>query len=384
MKVIISASGKFHLFNVAQQLLKRGFLERFITSYPKFETTKYGIPPEKVSSILIKEILLRGWAKLPSALKNIYDPVYFVHEIFDYLASRSLVEADIVVGLSSSFLKTLRRAKKMGAVTIVERGSSHIVYQDRILNEEYEKFGAKVQPVPKKIIAKELKEYEEADYISVASSFVKRSFVEMGVSESKIIQIPYGVDLSMFKQIPKEDNVFRIMFGGGLCLRKGVHYLLEAYAGLNMPNSELLLIGPINDEIKPFLEKYEGKFRRMDYQPLKKLYRLYSQASVFVMPSIEEGLALVQPQAMACGLPLICSTNSGGEDLIRNGKDGFVIPIRNVEALRKKILYLYQNPEICRQMGQSAKERISSGFTWDDYENKMCAFYDKILRERKV
>lgn len=383
MKVIISASGKFHLFNVAQQLLKRGYLEKLISSYPKFEAKKYGIPKDKASSIIIKEVLLRAWLKLPSSLKNIYDPVYLLQQIYDTLASHRLTKADIVIGMSSAFLKTLRRAKKMGAVTVVERGSSHILYQERIMKEEYEKFGVKIEPMSQKIIAKELKEYEEADYISVASSFVKRSFIEMGVSESKILQDPYGVDLSMFHQVPKTDNVFRIIFGGGLCLRKGVHYLLEAYAGLNMPNSELLLIGPINDEIKPFLEKYQGKFRRLDYQPIRELYKFYSQGSVFVMPSIEEGLAMVQPQAMACGLPLICTTNTGGEDLIRDGIDGFVVPIRDVEALKEKILYLYENQAVCRQMGQSAKSRVSSGFTWDDYENKMCAFYDKILKERR-
>lgn len=87
--------------------------------------------------------------------------------------------------------------------------------------------------------------------------------------------------------------------------------------------------------------------------------------------SIEEGMAMVQCQAMACGLPLICSINTGGADLIGDDeKAGFVIPIRDVNALKERILFLYENQEYCRAMGQTAKQRISQGYTWADYGNR--------------
>lgn len=380
MKISICVIGRFHLFNLSQQLLKRDYLNQLITSYPKFEAVKYGIPKDKVSSIIIKEILFRGWNKLPGFLRRIYDPEYFIHDLFDRIAAARLKKgADIVI---CSGLRTLEKARKFGAITIAERGSSHILYQNKILQEEYQKYNVRVEPfmlAHPKIIEDELREYQQIDYISIPSSFVRRTFLEYGVSESKIIQVPYGVDLSSFKQIPKNDNVFRIVFAGGMCLRKGVHYLLQAFAELNLSNSELLLIGSLRDQIRPFFKKYEGKFKWLGRIPQRELYRYYSQGSVFVMPSIEEGLALVQPQAMACGLPVICTTNTGGEDIIRNGVDGFVIPIRSVEALKEKLVYLYKNPEICRQMGQSAKSRVSRGFTWDDYGDKMIEAYKKIL-----
>ena len=145
-----------------------------------------------------------------------------------------------------------------------------------------------------------------------------------------------------------------------------------------------MLIGAINEEMEPFFKKYEGKFKYLGHIPQKELYKYYSQGSVFVIMSIEEGLALVQPQAMACGLPVIATTNTGGEDIIRDGKDGFIIPIRDVEKLKEKLLYLYKNPGICKQMGQSAKERVSSGFTWDDYGEKMVMEYKRILNLRNT
>ena len=88
---------------------------------------------------------------------------------------------------------------------------------------------------------------------------------------------------------------------------------------------------------------------------------------------------MVQAQAMACGLPVICTTNTGGADLVREGQDGFILPIRDVTALKEKILYFYENPEACRTMGESARRRVQAGFSWSDYGHKMIAAYRKIL-----
>jgi glycosyltransferase involved in cell wall biosynthesis len=88
---------------------------------------------------------------------------------------------------------------------------------------------------------------------------------------------------------------------------------------------------------------------------------------------------MVQVQAMACGLPVICTTNTGGADLVRDGRDGFILPIRDVTAIKEKILYCYEHPEACKVMGESARLRVKAGFSWSDYGNKMIAAYRKIL-----
>jgi len=386
MQVIISVGGRFHAFNLAQQLLKRNALKFIITSYPKFITKKWNLPDNKVKPVFIKEILERGYYKLPEFLKNLYNPQFFITEIFDKLASRKLEKADIFVGWSSFSLHTLRKAKNMGMKIVLEHGSSHTFYADKILKEEYEKFDLKTKPFQlahSKIIEKEIKEFEESDYICIPSSFVKKTFLENGVSENKLIQIPYGVDLSNFKQIPKNDNIFRIVFAGTVCIRKGVQYLLQAFKELNLKNSELVLIGNVSDDIKNVLSKYNDLNVKIKYIPHFELYKEYSQGSVFVLPSIEEGLARVIPEAMACGLPVIATTNTGGEDVVRDGIDGFIIPIRDVEKLKEKISYLYENPEICKQMGQNAKQRVKSGFSWEDYGKKIYENYQRILKKNE-
>ncbi len=383
MQVIISVGGKFHAFYLAQQLFKKGCLKKLITSYPKLEVKKSGIPLKKVNSIIIKEILLRGWSKLPSFLRNIYNPHFLISELFDRLASKKIRESDIFVGWSTLSLHSLRKAKELGAITILERGSSHMLYQEQALREEYKKLGLKHKDTHPKIIEKELKEYEETDYISIPSLYAKRTFLEKGIPESKLIHIPYGVDLSEFGQIPKKDNVFRIVFVGRISLRKGVHYLLQAFSELKLPNSELSLIGTINDEMKPFLKKYEGSYKWLGHKPQKELYKYYSQGSVFVLSSIDEGFGMVIFQAMACGLPAICTVNTGGPDLIENDREGFIIPIRDVEALKEKILFFYDNPKECYKMGQNAKRKVQKGFTWNDYGKRMIREYKKILDKKQ-
>jgi len=226
-------------------------------------------------------------------------------------------------------------------------------------------------------------EYHLADYITVPSSFVKRSMNEAGINPEKIFVNPYGVDLSQFKQIPKQDNIFRVIFCGNLSIQKGSHYLLQSIYELNLEDFECWHIGKISSEMEVFIKKYRTK--KMKYkgvQPQSELYKLYSQGSVFCMPSLQEGMAMVQLQAMACGLPLICTTNTGGDDLITaDGKEGFVIPVKSVDSIKEKINYLYKNRSECREMGLKARQRVSKGFTWNDYGDRYTLFLESVINK---
>lgn len=382
MKVIVSVGGRFHSFNLAQELLKRDALDFIITSYPKFITQKWGLPNEKVKSVFIKEILERIYRKLPAFIQNLYNPQAFICDLFDKLASKKLEKADIFVGWSSFSLYSLRKAKELGVKTILDHGSSHIVYQYEILKEEYKNWGYKPTfddlPHPK-VIEKELKEYKEANYIALSSLFAKRTFLEKGVPENKILYIPYGVDLTHFKQVPKQDNVFRIIFVGKVCLRKGFQYLVQAFSELKLKNSELMVVGPLSNDIMPIFEKYKNNFNYMGRVPQNELYKYYSQANVFVLPSIEDGFGMVINQAMACGLPVIATENTGGPDIIRDGTDGFIIPIRDVEKLKEKIMFFYENQDVARKIGENAQNKAQSAFSWNDYGDKIFENYKKVL-----
>ena len=260
-----------------------------------------------------------------------------------------------------------------------DRGSSHILYQDEILAEEYARYSVPYEPIPQWAIEKELQEYEEADLITVPSTFAYRSFVYKGVPESKLAKLPYGADLSLFHPLPKEDDMFRVLYVGSMSLQKGIPHLLEAFAGLDLPRFELVLVGGLQEEVKPFFKRYQGGFRYLGFLRRAELYHHYSQASVFVIASIQEGLALVQAQAMACGLPVVATTNTGAEDLFTDGIEGFIVPIRDAEALREKVLYLYGHPKVRDEMAQAALQRVQSIGGWNEYGRKVIATYRSLL-----
>ena len=109
--------------------------------------------------------------------------------------------------------------------------------------------------------------------------------------------------------------------------------------------------------------------------------RLFSESTVFVLPSITEGSAKTTYEAMAAGLPVITTLNAGS--VVRDGIDGFIVPIRDHATIREKLDYLYENREVAREMGESARMQVAA-FSWDAYEKRMIHLYSALLgREGK-
>jgi glycosyltransferase involved in cell wall biosynthesis len=155
---------------------------------------------------------------------------------------------------------------------------------------------------------------------------------------------------------------------GQINVRKGIGHLLRAIEPLvRKQKCELWLAGEIDRSVQQLLNQHKGIFEYKGVFPRKELWRLYSQASVLVLASVEEGLALVQAQAMACGVPVIATTNTGAEDLFTDGVEGFIIPIRSAEIIREKIEWMMDNRELRKQMGMAALERIESLGGWNHY-----------------
>jgi glycosyltransferase involved in cell wall biosynthesis len=381
MKITISVGARFHAFDMASQLQRRGFLERLITSYPKFKARQWGVDPGRVRTVLSHEVVSRGYRSLAVRLGLRGDPQFSLNDRYDRIAARRLpAESDIVVAWSGMALQTLRKARGAGAITVLERNSTHIQYQSDILKDEYARFGLRPRLPDPRMIERELEEYAFADYICLPSTFAETTFVERGVAREKIFVVPFGVAADQFPVSQRPDPVFRLVHCGSLSIRKGVHYLLQAFHELNLPGAELWLIGPMAAEIRPFLDQYSSPAVKIRGTfPQAELYREYAQGSVFCLASIEEGFAMVISQAMACGLPVICTEHTAAHDLVRDGIDGFVIPIRDVHALKSRIQELYRDRALARQMGYSARRRIETAGTWDHYGERLVATYRRIL-----
>jgi glycosyltransferase involved in cell wall biosynthesis len=373
VKVTVVSAGRFWAFDLAEQMRRHGCLKRLYTCYPRFKVDASLRPLTRTFPWVFTAYMAAGRFGF-RRLENWLD--WLAIDTFDRWVAQNLEPTVVIVALSGYGLHARRAARQSGALTVCDRGSSHIAYANRLLAEEFARQGFSYKPIDPRLVEKEKKEYAEADLITVPSTFAYNSFLKEGIASEKLAKIPYGVDLSMFNPLPKEDEIFRIVYVGQLSLRKGIPYLLEAVKGLDLPRVELVLIGGLTEEIKPILARYQDpRIHYLGFIPRPRLSYYYSQGSVFVLASVEEGLAMVQAQAMACGLPVIATTNTGAADLFTDGVEGFIVPIRDPVALREKIIHLYENPDVREEMGRAALRRVSSLGGWETYGKLALATY---------
>ena len=193
--VIVSASSKTHAFNLAEQIERNKSLDILFTTYAYNKNTiarkfvkridKELIPVDKIRTFILLAFPMVLFRKYAHAWNNLFDK--WVAGNLRNSSSR------VFIGWSGMSLHSIIKAKKKGMMTILERGSTHILFQDMILKEEYKKFGKEFSIHPA-VIKKELQEYKEADYISVPSFFVRDSFTARGIQEEKLLVNPFGAN----------------------------------------------------------------------------------------------------------------------------------------------------------------------------------------------
>ena len=370
--VILACSGRFHHFHLARQLEKQGRLKYIISGYPRFELKdEGGIPNSKIKTSPFWKLLPIALSKMGIRSEQLSRYCSFrLHYSVALLAAKQVSKGDVVIGLSSSGLEAGVKAKDMGGRYICDRASSHIVFQDRILREEYARWGLKWKGVDPKIIAREEAEYAAADFITIPSDFTKQSFLKEGVPEHKIKQVPYGARLDRFQIVSEPDpNHFTVLWVGAVSVRKAFLDALHAFQKLNHPSKRMRVIGHVEDAIADILKEEDLKdLELIGAVPNTELSRYYSESDVFILSSVEEGLAMVQGEAMACGCPVIASVNTGGRDLFENGVSGFEVPIRDPSGLCVALQNLSDmSIEERKAIRSAARERVEILGGWDTY-----------------
>jgi starch synthase len=146
---------------------------------------------------------------------------------------------------------------------------------------------------------------------------------------------------------------------------------------LRLPGARVLLVGDLDPEMRPVLERYRDWFEHRSAVPKMELARYYGESSVFVLPSLSDSFGLVVIEAMACGLPVIVSDATGASETVSDGVEGFVVPVRDVEALKQKILLLYEDAGRRAEMGRAARWKAQQ-MTWEAYGRRAVGFYERL------
>ncbi len=392
MNVVISAGGRFHAFHLANQLHKRNSLRQLYTFYYTKKDHNL-VPPHLVKNIMPSKSIdfLATRLRLTKVINRSTFNV-FQDNLFDYLVSTQLKKTngiDIFVCWAHYLQHSYCRAKSAGAQVILESGSCHISEQQKLLCKEYKKWGLTFPPIHWKNQQKMVKEYELADYIMTLSEFSRQSFIRQGIPEKKLLKVPCGMDVEYFYNPSteyKKKKKFQIIFVGLLSIRKGIHYLLQAWHQANLPEeeTELILVGNIQKDLQSILSKLPIKDNVVFYGSTskQKLKELYQNSSAFVLPSIEDGFGMVIGEAMASGLPVICSDHCAAPEIITDKKEGLIVPAGSAEKLAEKISWCFENQEKAYSMGQQGQKTIRN-FTWDIYGQNVFDVYQNILNRRK-
>ena len=313
---------------------------------------------------------------------------YFMKLRNKLLASRVGLNAlksnpDILIGYDSCALEAFLTVKNSRITCVLDQvvgswsAGKKILDLERELNPEFS--STMPEFLDDMIIQQTLAEAVVADKILVASEYVRDTIINDGIPAEKIVLCPYGVDINRFSpaSIERDNKTFKVLFVGQLTQRKGIKYLLDAFRKIELPNVELILMGAIagNGEA---LKQYRDIFTHIRNVPYVELPRYYQSADVFVYPSLHEGSALAIYEALASGLPVVTTFNSGS--VVRDGIEGYVVPVQDPDAIKEKIESLYYNIPLRKKMGMAARLRAET-FSWEAYKERVAGIYKKISCE---
>jgi len=318
-----------------------------------YSAGSYGRQAKKIVNKGTEEAMNRGYIK----------DIHLKHTDLDYIKE----PIDIYHCHSSYSLKGIIKAKSLGAKVILQRDSSHCTpFVDNLEKEESKwrnteyKFLCDNNARNRTDFDSQIAEYDNADYILLASKLERNSFLKMGYPKEKLKVIPFTADCEIFYPMNKKHD-FSVVLGGNQHLRKGYPYAKEACKQAGIP---LNVIDGITFEQVP---------------------NELNQHTVILAPSADDGYPHQVLAGMACGLIPIVSTLNGVKDIIINKKNGFIVNLNDNDVIKQiadVLRYLKENPKKAKQISLKARKTIEKR-TWEDYSNDVANFYEEIIGELK-
>jgi glycosyltransferase involved in cell wall biosynthesis len=379
MRVNVAVHGRFHAFDLARELHRCGHLQELFTTYPASLCGRF--LPEDLP--VTGAGWLEAWRRLqPKVRPGQRTDAFIARQFGSWLARNMNAPADILTGWSSATLEAITPAKAMGMQVVIERGSTHIGHQQDLLAEAHAHWSAPFTGAEPEIIDRELAEYEAADAIAVPTGIAADSFIARGIPPEKLVINPYGVGLDDFTPpglARTHHGRPRVLFVGRLGIRKGLPWLLEAFAP-HARDAELHLVGPEDGEAEQLFARLpSAAVIRHGPLPRSGVIRAMQEADIFCLPSLEEGLPLSLLQAMATGLPVIASFETGISTVDPDERAGITVPAMDCDALTEAIGTLAGDAGRRRDSGIAARSLVQQGFSWKEYGARAIAAYDNLL-----
>jgi len=288
-------------------------------------------------------------------------------EFFDFFVCRDscLMKSDAAIFLKPSFPRTAQRLRNLGKKTIAWATTLHPEFnykQVRAEEKRYDLYGSSSYTDSKRV-SRLSRFYKEVDYILMQTNLAKRSFLQNGIPENRILLMEKSFGINCQKYTPTSnkinDGTFRVLHISHMNLIKGIGYLLNAWKDANLNDALLQLGGPVDLDIS-FLIKREKPSSVVCLGHITNTVPVYQNADIFVSPSVSDCLPNTILEAMACGVPVIASNMCGASEVISHGVDGFVYQYDSVEDLAKYIRLCYENREKLIHMGKLARQKALS------------------------
>ena len=275
----------------------------------------------------------------------------------------------VVHGFEGSCLATLQAARERGCVTVLDVACAH---EYAVLAGDPHAFDGATPARTQRVRAERVL----ADVLVAPSEFVVTCLAEYGDAASRAVVVPFGADPLAPARADRAGDPFRVLFVGNAGRRKGVGDLLEAWQRAALPDAELVIVGSVPRDADVTGVRWLGVL------PHEETRAWFARSDVFVLPSLAEGSALVTYEAMAAGVPVVTTRNSGS--VVRDAVDGFIVPAGDPGELARRLADLHADPERRRAMGESARARIAGGFTWSDYRARIRAVWSDAIAGRKA
>lgn len=375
MKIALVAHGRFHAFDFARELCRQGHDVRLVTNYPIDYVERWGVPRQAIVTFVRHGAASRVSHKL-GKLAGRLDAERRLHEWFGRAAERAVASESWDVLLCWSGVgEEILTSSRVSGLRVCHRSSTHIRTQDRLLDEEGERVGLEIERPSPWMIAREEREYASADLILVPSRFVVNSFVERGTPRERLRMVPLGVDPELFR--PTADVVEarrqRILSGaplsvayvGPLSPRKGLRDLVDIAGTLASSGFEFHCTGPVPADAGALVTELARHATVHPARPQRDLPATYAGADLFLFPTIEDGYGMVVSQAMAAALPILCTTNCCGSDIVTDDVTGWVLPARRSDLFIERLRWCADHRDRLAEMIADAYARFTP-WTWAD------------------